>query len=602
MKHVYTMAHFNSGIGGSALGTGAAEARVGDHVAKFKTLGGVDIDPLACEDFRRLTGAPALCVDMHELEPAQLREFMPQAPDVLMASPPCKGFSGLLSAKKAKDEKYQKMNKLLLRGLFLACSTWDQPPALIFIENVPRIATRGKELVAQAKKLLEAHGYSVATGNHDCGELGNLAQHRRRWFLLARHRNRVPQLVYEPAKQRVRACGEVLGPLPMPGDVEAAGPMHTLPRLSWRNWVRLALIPAGGDWRDLPGVVPEGKKRREVHRRQAVADWTDPVDAVVGPGGAAADNVADPRAAGLVDEIPGWHHGALGVKDWEEPAAAVTGSGRVTSGSFAVADPRAAQLALPHSEVRHRNKYAVADWDAPAGTVIGASRPGSGGPSVADPRPAWQHVAGVTPWTEPAPVVTAGAKIHAGAFQVADPRGERWGGGPYGVRGWDQPSTTVAGESRPSNGSYAVSDPRLGCEPRRGAYRVLRWDEAAATITGSLGVDNGAAAVADPRLDPDKPPPFTPIIIAEDGTWHRPLTTLELAALQGFPTVIDGKPLVLAGKSHTRWREAIGNAVPPPAAQAVGEQLLRSLLLSTLGLFALSAESVWVQPTEELAA
>jgi len=304
----------------------------------------------------------------------------------------------------------------------------------------------------------------------------------------------------------VRACGEVLGPLPMPGDVAAAGPMHSLPRLSWRNWVRLALIPAGGDWRDLPGVVPNGKSRREVHRRNVVADWAEPAATVTGPGGSAAENVADPRFTNIMH---------------------------------------------------------VVGWDDPARTVVGASRPGGGAPSVADPRPAWQHVAGVTPWTEPAPTITGQAKIHTGAFQVADPR--------------------------------------VHCRPRAGAYRVLRWDEAAATITGSLAIDNGPAAIADPRIDPDKPPPFTPIIIAADGTWHRPLTTLELAALQGFPVRFGDEPLVLAGKSHTRWREAIGNAVPPPAAQAVAEQLLLSLLLSALGTMALSSNQVWVQPDTEAA-
>jgi hypothetical protein len=97
----------------------------------------------------------------------------------------------------------------------------------------------------------------------------------------------------------------------------------------------------------------------------------------------------------------------------------------------------------------------------------------------------------------------------------------------------------------------------------------------------------------------DRPPPFIPIIIAADGTWHRPLTTLELAVLQSFPAIFNGAPLVLAGTSHTRWREAIGNAVPPDAAEAIGEQLLRSLLLSSVGAFTLDNNEVWVAPPKE---
>lgn len=468
----FTIGHIFCGIGGKAIGAAAAVATYGDVAATFETIGGIDVDPLACRDFESLTGAPSLCADVHDLEPAALREFFGRtAPDVVMMSPPCKGFSGLLSAKRAALEKYQRMNSLMERALFLVCSSWARPPKLVFVENVPRIQSRGRATIRRCLEMGRAHGYAIAQGNHDCGELGGLAQHRRRYFQLWRHLSAVPQMVYEPPKMRVRACGEVLGPLPMPGDLEAAGPMHAVPRLSWRNWVRLSLIPAGGDWRDLPGVLAEGQARREVFRRDPVTSWEEPAETVTGPGGSAVAAVADPR---------------------------VTGN-----------------------------------------------------------KPAWQRVAGVTDWSSPAPTITAGAKIHAGAFQVADPR--------------------------------------IGCSPRAGAYRVLRWEDAAATITGSLSIDNGAAAVADPRST-DKPPPFTPMIIAADGTWHRPLTTLELAALQGFPTTIDGRPLVLAGSSHTRWREAIGNAVPPPAAQAIGEQLLRALLLSALGAFEMSAQKLWVAP------
>jgi site-specific DNA-cytosine methylase len=505
-----------------------------------------------------LVGAPTLCADVHQLEPADLRRFFgPRAPDLIMMSPPCKGFSALLPAKRASEPHYQRLNALMERALFLIVSAWDTPSPLVFVENVPRIQSRGRETLRRCVAIGESHGYAIAQGTHDCGELGGLAQHRRRWFMLWRHRAQLGQVVYEPAKLRVRACGEVLGPMPMPGDVAAGGPMHAVPGLSWKNWVRLALIPAGGDWRDLPGVLADGEQRREHFRRAPVTPWEQPAETVTGPGGSQAANVADPRIVG-----------ALGLRD---------------------------------SPTRHRNKYTVSGWDASAPTVIGASRPGSGAPSVADPRwgagrlgvtawtdptgtvagdprPHWQHKAGVTPWSEPAPTVTGRAKIHAGAFQVADPRVQQWLSRDE-VRDW------LA----------------FGTEMRAGLYGVLSWQEAADTITGSLSIDTGRAAVADPRIDPDKPPPFTPVIIAADGTCHRPLTTLELAALQSLPTVINGKPLVLAGRSHTRWREAIGNLVPPAAARAVAEQLARALLVSKLGAFALDCNPIWVSPRAAVA-
>ena len=60
-----------------------------------------------------------------------------------------------------------------------------------------------------------------------------------------------------------------------------------------------------------------------------------------------------------------------------------------------------------------------------------------------------------------------------------------------------------------------------------------------------------------------------------------------------------GAPLKLAGSGHTRWRDAIGNAIPPSKAEAVGEQLLLALFVAKLGAFALSANLIWVAPHED---
>ena len=97
-----------------------------------------------------------------------------------------------------------------------------------------------------------------------------------------------------------------------------------------------------------------------------------------------------------------------------------------------------------------------------------------------------------------------------------------------------------------------------------------------------------------------KPPPFIPVIIAKDETWHRPLTTLELAALQDIPTELDGEPLTLAGDAVSRWRERIGNAVPRAAARGIATPMLATLLGSALGSWSLSSGgAVWVERRTE---
>jgi site-specific DNA-cytosine methylase len=548
MKH-YTALFPFGGIGGGALGFSRASARLFGREASFKVIGGIDFDAPSCRDFTMLTGAPSLCADIATLTPAGLRLLAPECPDVVFLSPPCKGASGLLSAAKAKTAKYRAMNRLALRWLELMLATWEQRPKLILLENVPRLKQRAAGMLRRVRRLLKQAGYVFTDGFHECGELGGLAQVRRRYLLVARDPKQVPGLLYEPPKKRVRACGEVLAPMPLPGD-PAGGPMHRLPKLSWLNWVRLALIPAGGDWRDLDDVLRDGQPRREVFRR---------------------------------------HH----VEKWTEPSVTIAGSG--SNGPSAVADPR-----IPLDSCnpgRHHNKYRVEDWSEPARTVMGATRPGSGAPSVADPRiavkAAFDHGYGVLSFNEPSPTVAGGSAPGQGAYSVADERFR----GSYGVLEWDEPAGTITGNARPPTGKFSVADLRFGCEMRNGTYGVLSWQEAAASITGSACHDNGAFSVADPR----KPPERLPIIIAADGTWHRPLTTLELAALQGFPTIVAGAPLKLDGDASGAWRERIGNAVPPPAAQAIAERMLVCLLQAELSGFSLASTDtpVWISPEEQ---
>jgi len=78
--------------------------------------------------------------------------------------------------------------------------------------------------------------------------------------------------------------------------------------------------------------------------------------------------------------------------------------------------------------------------------------------------------------------------------------------------------------------------------------------------------------------DQKKPPPFIPVILSPDGCWHRPLTTLELALLQGLPAELDGRPLELTGS-------------------AVSRQMLIALTEAALGEWSMQSGPVWVSPT-----
>jgi hypothetical protein len=256
--------------------------------------------------------------------------------------------------------------------------------------------------------------------------------------------------------------------------------MHRLPLLSALNALRLALIPAGGDWRDLPEQVT------------------------------------------------------------------------------LVCEPR-------------NGVYGVNAWDAPLGCVVGAAGHDNGCYSVADPR-------------------------------VIAPRRE----GSMGVVAWDGVTHAVIGSASVQNTALSVADVRVGYQKRAGAFHVTSWAQASHCIIAASRPDKGQA-VADPRVPQlvgDTPLDLAAkktcaVILAADGTWHRPLTTLELAALQGFDVGDEQRGwLVLPGRNHTKWREWIGNAVPPAAAAEIALQCRLTLDAAKTGGFRLvsSIQKPWVAP------
>lgn len=656
--------HLFCGLGGGARGFNRGQARVGSMVARFRCLGGVDVSPAAIRDFERLAGVPGTCLDLFDRDqyrsfhgqepPAGWREAGPddirkaaggERPHIVFLSAPCKGFSGLLSESRSRSERYQALNRLTLRGVWLMLEAWpDDPPELIVFENVPRIASRGRALLDQITALLRSYGYAVAETTHDCGELGGLAQSRKRFLLVARHREKVPAFLYEPLKRRLRAVGDVLERLPLPG-MGLGGPMHRLPALQWRTWVRLAFVEAGSDWRSLSRlrvedgvladylIVPE-------HRADylGVRRWDRPCGAVSGRGGPTNGSyaVADPR-------FDGHEYGQFGVRLWSEPMGAVSAQSAPGGGRYSVADPR-----MSDNKSRHLNLYRVVAWDAASKTIIGATRPGSGAMTVADPRTSGirhNNVFRVTSWAETAPAVTggtgpsaggtavadprlpgpvfgkgkvtpfdapavtviAGSTTGQGAFAVADPRAHELRKGAFGVRSWNEPTGTVAGESFPTNGAFAVADPRCGMERARGDnyltgghFGVVPWESPSGAVSAAACHDNGRWSVADPRVDevaalPAPDDRLVAVIRAMDGTWHRPFSTLELAALQGL--VDPEEQFELDGLSDSAWRERIGNAVPPPAAQAIAGVMGEVLLLTWSGeTFAMGCTPIWVRP------
>lgn len=589
----YTYLSLFSGMGGQSLGF---------QQAGWTCVGAVDSSPSACQVYEYITGHPATCGDLETMSPADLRAVCSGRPDAVISSPPCQGNSGCLPAAKAEEPKYQALNTLAFRGIWLALEAWpNSPPPLILIENVPRITIRSRSWLDQLEALLRSHGYACKETFHDCGELGGLAQHRKRFLLVARHMAQVPEFLYEPPKRRVLGIGEVLSNLPVPTPTNTEGaPMHNLPRMSPLNWLRLALIPAGKDWRALPEKVALAARATRQNGGFGVNDWERGSHSVLAEGtiGNTWASTSDPRVT--CEPRPG-SYGVLG----DEPAPTVIGHSWPDRAAVAMADPR-----LADSANRHNGKEAD---DAPAHTVLGDLRTGKGWAAVVDPRVDTvrrEGGHGVKGWDQPSTPLIGHGTIHNHPSQVADPRVAPQHHGNFGVEGWGGSSGTVKATHDPKTAKSTVADPRLTHAPRKGSYGMLGWAQPSHVIRGVQRPHNGFDSVADPRLmewlcegpelDLKSRRGLHLVIRAFDGTWHRPMTDLELAVLQGFPAKHRGGwlnlPCLATSPSAQRAerRQHIGNAIPPLAAAAIARVMAVTLDAARDGGLLLLGQPVWV--------
>ncbi len=322
--------------------------------------------------------------------------------------------------------------------------------------------------------------------------------------------------------------------------------------------------------------------------------WTDSMGTIAGRSGPTngAFSVADPRAPANALQYQQY-----GVRRWTDTSGAIIGVKSPGQGTYSVADPRGQSF----------GKYPVTDWDGPSGTVIAASTTGQGAFAVADPRPdvAWyKNVFRVVSMDQHAGTVTGGHSPSSGGQAVADPRYHNWHPGASSrklhVGEWGSATGTVTGSQQVASGALSIADPRVLDRTKGdayltgGHYGVVGFDQSAGAVSASARHDNGRWSVADPRM-PAANDRLTCIIQSLDGTWHRPFTTLELAALQSL--VDPEEQLILDGLSDSDWRERIGNAVPPAAAEAIAGVMGTTLLLAEAGeTFMLSNTPIWVRP------
>lgn len=168
----------------ASLFCGCGGFDLGFAQAGFRCMGAFDVDPVAVKVHQRNLGAHA---QVHDLSAKGLLPVPMPDLDVLVAGPPCQGFS-TMGRRDPKDPR----NSLMLRAGDIAVAI---QPKVVVVENVVGVMAGAQRRFWQAlRRKLENAGYQTIDFLVDVRALG-IAQRRRRMILVAwntGHRLSVP--------------------------------------------------------------------------------------------------------------------------------------------------------------------------------------------------------------------------------------------------------------------------------------------------------------------------------------------------------------------------------------------------------------------------
>lgn len=230
-----------SGAGGLSLGLTAAG---------FDVVAAVDNWQLAVDTYTKNLPHPAICGDVASLSGAAICEMASIGRgevDLLAGGPPCQGFSV-----QRIGSDYDPRNALVLDFARLIV---EIEPRAFLMENVPGLlGKRGVEVLAAFKAKVKAAGYLVDIQRVNAADYG-VPQNRRR-VVVSGFRDTVDVVELEPKKVAAHSTvWDAIGDLPAaapPGTEGPSDPLHTESNMSPLNRARLALIPPGGGFEDLP--------------------------------------------------------------------------------------------------------------------------------------------------------------------------------------------------------------------------------------------------------------------------------------------------------------------------------------------------------------
>lgn len=270
---------FMSGMKFFDLFCGAGGLSYGFLKAGFTPGGGLDIADAAVNTYKKVFKI-AFKKDAFRTD---LVDYLDGA-EVLLACPPCQGFSNI---KLASGVRWDERNKLVDK---LAEAVRRSKPSIVVFENVPGV--KSYEGFRRFVNTLTKLGYSVAYGVVDAADYG-VPQHRRRLTLIASRLRTasLPRPTHgDPASPEVRrgllepwkTVREAIGDLPPVehGECHPSDPLHCAKRLPPNHLQLIKAIPKNGGTRfDAPPELWLDVHKRKPHSFKttfARMQWDEP--------------------------------------------------------------------------------------------------------------------------------------------------------------------------------------------------------------------------------------------------------------------------------------------------------------------------------------
>lgn len=231
---------------------GSGGMSLGLQAAGFEVIAGVDNWAPAAETYRKNFHHTFLERDISSFGLSDLHsaDIDPRSVDVVVGGPPCQGFS-IQRIGRDEDDR----NNLVLQFARIVA---EISPKSFVMENVPGLlGKRGTQLSAEFAELLSRAGYDVHKQILDAASYG-VPQLRRRVFFVGTRRDLGLKFAFPiptHKEDEYRSVRSAIADLPSPPDDFTAAPgdpLHRRMRISQLNLQRLALIPPGGGFEDLP--------------------------------------------------------------------------------------------------------------------------------------------------------------------------------------------------------------------------------------------------------------------------------------------------------------------------------------------------------------